>query len=173
MGEQKPFLCVTGSHADVRNDIAAITKVGAWDYMAIGLDAVDKYLWPILYVATFHPQMISAVRERRRSVGGNIDYKVISHERHPGVDILVTDWWRPSGSSALLGAQAAICLGYRKIVLCGCPLTGKNSKGSSYETFRKGWEKNQARVKSYVRSMSGWTKDLLGEPTDLWLMGGQ
>lgn len=168
----KPCLCIVGSHPDVTKEIEAVPKYGAWDVMAIGLDAVNKYLERILYVATYHPVEIEMIRERRRSVGGNLDYRVISHESHPGVDIIIRDWWRPSGSSALLGVQAALRLGYTKIVLCGCPLTGLNDKGCKYDTFQSGWKAHQKEVAPYVRSMSGWTREFLGGPTMEWLMEG-
>lgn len=167
-----PSLCIVGSHPDVTNEIEAVPKYGAWDVMAIGLDAVNKYLERILYVATYHPVEIEKIRERRRSVGGNLDYKVISHEKHPGVDIIITDWWKPTGSSALLGVQAALRMGYRKIVLCGCPLIGINDKGSKYENFQSGWKKHREEVAPYVRSMSGWTREFLSMPTVEWLMEG-
>lgn len=168
-----PCLCIVGSHPDVVMDIQAMPSGGPWDYMAIGLDAVDKCLQEIRYVATYHPVEIDMIRERRRSAGGNLDYKVISHEKHPGVDIIITDWWKPSGSSALLGAQAAIRLGYKRIVLCGCPLTGVNAKGSKYDSFQSGWKARQKEVAPFVRSMSGWTADYLGKPTAEWLRGDE
>jgi len=40
----KPSLCIVGSHLDVTKEIEAVPKYGAWDVMAIGLDAVNKYL---------------------------------------------------------------------------------------------------------------------------------
>lgn len=165
-------LCIIGSHPDVLKDMESLPKV-EWDFMAIGLDAVDKYPGRLLYVATFHPVEIPAIRERRRSAGGNVDYRMVSHESHPEADIIITDWWKPSGSSALLGAQAAIRLGYKRIVLCGGPLTGVNAKGSKYECFQSGWKARQKEVSPFVRSMSGWTADYLGKPTAEWLRGDE
>lgn len=163
-------LCIIGAHPDVLKDVDSLLKA-EWDFMAIGLDAVDKYLGHVLYVATFHPVEIPAIRERRRSAGGNVDYRVISHENQPGVDVIIMDWWRPSGSSALLGTQAALRIGYKNIVLCGCPMTGQNSQGSKYDSFQSGWKARQKEVAPFVRSMSGWTRDFLGSPTSEWLKG--
>ncbi len=167
----KAVLYITGAHQDVLSDIEAVPKVGEREFMAIGLDAVDKYAWPILYMATYHPVEIDIIRHRRHAAGGNTDYKVISHERKPGVDICIEDWWKPSGSSALLGVQAALRMGYTRIVLCGCPLIGQNDKGGKYETFRAGWKERKDSVGPYVRSMSGWTAELLGKPTAEWMRG--
>jgi len=132
---------------------------------------VDKYAWPIKYVATYHPVEIPQIRSHRELAGGNTDYLVISMEAREGVDI-VEPFEPPSGSSALLGVQAALRLGYKKIILCGCPLIGKNAAGGTYETFQKGWRFHAAKLKDCVRSMSGWTADFLGRPTADWLLGG-
>lgn len=138
------------------------------DLMAIGLDAVGIYSWPIKYVATNHQEDIPAIRERRRAIGGNLDYQLISFQHGPGVDI-VQPYEGPSGSSSLLGALAGISLGYKKIILCGCPLTGNAPEGNPYEAFRPGWTEKQADLEGLVKSMSGFTRALLGEPTGEWL----
>jgi hypothetical protein len=169
MNEQTNNLIITGSAPCVWIDIAAVPRVGAFDLMAIGLDAVDKYLWPIKYVSTYHPVEIPQIRERREKIGGNVDYRVISMEARPDVDI-VEPFRPPSGSSALLGVLAALRMGYRRIILCGCPMTGKNAAGGTYETFQKGWEARANEFMGRVRSMSGWTAEFLGAPTEEWLL---
>ncbi len=172
MTEPTKNLLITGSHPDVLIDIAAVPRVCTYDLLAVGLDAVDKYPWPIKYVATYHPAEIPKIRERRERLIGLVDFAIISHEQRDHVEIYIADWWKPSGSSALLGVQAALGLGYQKIILCGCPLTGKNLSGGGYETFRQGWEAHAGDLKDSVRSMSGWTADFLGHPTDEWLLSG-
>ena len=170
----KPLI-VTGSHADVLADIEAIPRFhaggpGAFDFMAVGLDAVDRYAWPIRWCATFHPVEIPSIRARREGRIGRVDFSIISHERRDGVDLFVPAWWTPSGSSALLAVQAAITLlGYRRVVLAGCPLTGKNAQGGDYENFHRGWEPRRKDLIPRVRSMSGWTAEFLGKPTEDWL----
>lgn len=148
-------------------------RILAADYMAIGLDAVDKYPWPIRYCATFHPAEIPQIRARREALIGRVDFAIISHERHEFVEIFVGDWWQPSGSSSLLGVQAALRMGYKRIILCGCPLAGQNDKGGKYEGFRTGWEARKKDLVDCVRSMSGWTADFLGKPTEEWLLSGE
>jgi len=171
MNETANVLLITGSASNVLADIAAVPRLRGFDFLAVGLDAVDRYEWPIKYVATYHPAEIGKIRERRQSIGGNLDYKTISMEARPGVDI-IEPFRPPSGSSSLLGALAAIRLGYRRIVLCGCPLTGKNAAGGDYENFRKGWEARVSELGDRVHSMSGWTAEFLGRPTDEWMLGG-
>jgi hypothetical protein len=131
--------------------------------MSIGKSAMNKHLYPIKYMATYHPNEIDEAKRLRREAGGNTDYQVISHEKKEGVDI-IEPYEAPTGSSALCGALAAIRFGYKKIILCGCPLTDKK-----YVVFQAGWTAKKEKVKDFVRSMSGWTKEFLGEPTGEWL----
>jgi hypothetical protein len=141
-----------------------------FDIMAIGMSC--PYEGYIKYFATYHIKDIPEYKIKREQSGLNTDYKIISHvnEKKYPVDF-VFPFKPPSGSSALLGAFAAMSFTYKKIILCGCPLEGVNSKQSSYTIFRKGWLHHKNEVIPYCRSMSGWTKELLGEPTQEWLSG--
>ena len=138
------------------------------DWLAVGVDAVDRYIWPLKYMATYHPEDIEPAFQRRKSFIGDIDFKVISHIENPGVDIIIP-YEYPSGSSALLGAMAGIEIGYKKIILCGCPLQGVNSVNHDYNKFHEGWKVRKDLVCDKVRSMSGWTAEFLGKPTGDWL----
>jgi len=150
--------------------IPAEAGIQAFDFMLIGLDAVDKYTGRAKYFATYHPAEINASIERRAKAGGNIDFIIVSHQQANGlVKIIIPLHGVPSGSSALLGVHAGIQEGYKKIIVCGCPLTGKNDKGNGYEIFRAGWTAKLSEIKDKTRSMSGWTQELLGAPTEEWL----
>ncbi len=144
------------------------------DYMLIGIDTVELVSVPVQYFATYHPVDIVPGRVRRALSGGNTDYCVVSHRQYcdkngePLVDEIVP-FSPPSGSSALLGALAGVKLCYKKIVLCGCPLEGPTKKNSNYSKYQKGWTAKKAALGDCVRSLSGWTKDFLGEPTRGWL----
>lgn len=170
---KRDVLIITGAGPCVLDDMDAIIIprfMVNYDYMAIGLDAADKYPYHIKYMATYHPAEIPEIKTRRESIGGNTDYQVISHVSQAGVNIVEPLLpGERSGSSALLGALAAIKLGYTRIILCGCPLTGKNAKNSAYESFRIGWEQKKDYLADRVRSMSGWTRESLGSPTEEWI----
>lgn len=189
--DKKKILIITGAALCVMEDVrAALSTIMCYfhesgnpvfetsdaDFMAIGLDAVDKYLWPVKYFATYHPSEIKAAMERRAGFGGNTDYFIISHQQHPdkatGRDLvgLIIPCEPPSGSSALLGVLAGIKIGYKKIIVCGCPLTGTNDKGYDYAKFRAGWTAKFNEIKGYTRSMSGWTRELLGYPDKEWIL---
>ena len=173
-------LFITGCAPCAHDDIAAARQLGDGDWMAIGLDAVDLYAWPIKYVATYHPVDVPEIYQRRAAIGGNTDFQVIGHIADPdgarkpenGIHISILNWWKPSGSSALLGVQAALeQLGYDRIIVCGCPLEGKNNLGTTYTGFRKGWEEHKDKLHGRVKAMSGWTRDFLGAPTVEWING--
>lgn len=177
------LLIIVGSAHCVADDIAACLSTihhppSTVSFMLIGLDAVDKYIGYADYFATYHPVDIEPAYERRDACGGNTDYVVIANTQyadqekgHHLVDMIVP-FKPPSGSSALLGTLAAIKLRYKKIILCGCPLTGKNDKGEDYAHYQKGWIAVGQQVKDYVRSMSGWTREYLGAPTEEWITEG-
>lgn len=183
--QNNKILIIIGAAPCVADDMYDAVKLvmnrdsrNIWEcisFMAIGLDAVDKYPWSLDYFATYHPSEIEEATERRAKAGGNTDYMVISHQQHAQKDTgrglvgLILPCEPPSGSSALLGVLAGIKLGYEKIIVCGCPLTGTNDKGYDYAHFRVGWEVKLNEIKDKTRSMSGWTKELLGEPSEKWI----
>lgn len=136
--------------------------------IAVGLDC--PYDGIVDYFATYHTIDIEPYRRKREAKGLNTDYKVISHvkEKNKSID-LIYPYEKPSGSSSLLAAIAAVNQGYKKIVLCGCPLEGVNDQGVSYKGFQQGWIKHVKKLNGCVRSMSGWTKEFLGEPTKEFL----
>lgn len=180
MNKQKKILIITGAAPCVMDDVNALFSGGLHmpdcSFMLIGLDAVDKYFMNADYFATYHPSEIEMARERRAGAGGNTDYMIISHQQHREKSTdrdlvnMIIPCEPPSGSSALLGVLAGIKLGYQKIIVCGCPLIGVNDKQYDYANFQKGWTAKFEEIKHKTRSMSGWTRELLGEPTEEWLI---
>ena len=166
--KEKGVLLVTGIAAGLQEDMDNFPRPLIFDWLAVGMDAVDKIQGHLDYMSTYHPEDIPAAMEKRKACGGNTDYKVISHLYAGGVDI-VEPFDPPSGSSALLGVLAALKMGYKKIILCGCPLQNLGVPDKEYEQFRKGWIAKYAQVMGKVKSMSGWTKEFLGAPTVEWL----
>ena len=167
-------LLIIGSAPCVYADIERAQVFGDFDVMAIGIDALDKYSGAFAFVASNHQEDIMPIHavmlQRSEACGYNGPYLMIAPEHWRGVQI-VEPYRPPSGSSAITGAFAAIRLGYEKIILCGCPLTGNAPEGNPYEAFRPGWETHRAVFDGIVKSMSGWTRDLLGAPTEEWLNG--
>ena len=164
--EQMKPLIILGSAPITPEDYNhALQLINDYDLLVVGIDAVKYAKQKIKYLATYHPRDLPQCQDKA--------YKIICHRQFDNmVDITkpIDIKKEPSGSSALLGTLVALDEGYRKIILCGCPLQGKNYKGQPYSAFHKGWLFHLADVAPYTRSMSGWTKTLLGEPTSNWLL---
>lgn len=79
------------------------------------------------------------------------------------------------GSSGLLAVTVALYMGYEKVVLCGIPLDKQaahyniNEPWMDAPRYRHAWTKNMPCMRDRVKSMSGWTRNLLGAPTLEWL----
>lgn len=169
------------------DDLAAISTGNGFDFIAVGLDCADRYLGRIEHAVSYHPKEFAAFRERRVKVGGNLDYMTHSHSDNGKPD-RVWPYMAPSGSSAMLGVEVALGLGYRKIIVAGVSLYDKD-----YKRFQVGWKirfdgrredyTNELKLRTYpegvinalrdqkdrVRAMSGYPREILGAPTGEWL----
>jgi hypothetical protein len=122
--------------------------------------------------ATLHHERFAEWRRRR---SGNQDYRAFIHAPLSGlVAEVVRERW--SGSSGLYAAQVALQeLGATGVVLCGVPLSPEAAHFFNSEpwpdadVFRRGFEAALPVIRASVRSMNGWTRDLLGAPDAQWL----
>lgn len=175
---KQPILAIVGSAPNALDDLYGFLESllplpdRNVDVMAIGLDAVKRIKGSVRYITTNHPEDIPAIVAEMHRIGCG-DYQLICHL--PGHQVDIVEPYRPplgrSGSSAMTGTLAALRMGYDRIVLCGCPLTGNAPEGNPYEAFRLGWEDRKEELLGKVRSVSGWTRELLGAPTEDWLNG--
>lgn len=107
----------------------------------------------------------------------------VTHGRHiyPNTDY-VWDLNR-GGTGGLFALRIALVLGYHKILICGIPL---NAEGRFFDPPQQDGESGCRSIeiefdqfKSYldlqyhgrIRSMSGYTKKIFGEPTEEWIKG--
>lgn len=173
--KEKP-LVVIGTGPTMWEDISKICV--DCDYMAINKASV-LYTSKIKYMASLHWENIKLMRRERKNAGGNSDYTTFSKIKDEGVD-KVFHFLLMSGSSGLYGIMIGQVLGYQKIILCGIPLTkdkGLELSNGAMPSLDVGvgiFQDNWIRYKSLgildnVRSYSGFTKDLLGYPTNKWI----
>ena len=82
------------------------------------------------------------------------------------------------GSTSLFAVYTAIAMGYKKLVLAGSPLDTNghwydppNMQGPQWdgETYRAWLDFAKAKEGKMVKSLSGYTAQILGEPTSKWL----
>jgi hypothetical protein len=108
---------------------------------------------------------------RRRQAGLNRP-QTWAHKPYRGIDRSTPDW---AGSSGLFAVKVAIEEGFERIVLAGVPMTAEGAHyydakvWTAAHVFHSGWNHRLPQIKDIVRSMSGWTRELLGEPTRDWL----
>jgi hypothetical protein len=124
-----------------------------------------------------HPEMMLADYKVREARGYPRADKLYVHDKAPidsplfdqRIDYLFPGQTK-SGSSGLFGVKVALELGFDRIVLCGVPLVreaGKIDKGEIWhgaDSYKAGWHQVLPQIAPYVRSMSGWTRQLLGAP---------
>jgi len=129
------------------------------------LDCADKYIGRIEHAVSYHPKEFPAFRTRRAAAGGNLDYITHTHCM-PELGHRVWPYFSPSGSSAMLGVEVGIGLGYKKIIVAGVLL-----REGDYKRFQDGWRVRYEKIKGTVRAMNGFPRELLGAPTEEWLNG--
>lgn len=159
----KQKMIILGTAPCLESDLAAIKNHDEYDFLAVGLDCADRYLGRIEHAVSYHPKEFGDFRKRREKVGGNLDYETHTHCM-PELGHRVWPYHPPSGSSAMLGIEVAMGLGYQKIICAGVALNEK-----PYNRFQKGWYDRVDKIRDKVRAMSGFPMELIGAPTDEWL----
>lgn len=124
--------------------------------------------------------------ERRRANNLDGGYTTYARRRPDLIHERVEHWG--GGSSGLYGVRVACHLGAERTLLLGMPLDSQDPFPESLsshtvpehlEGYRRGWERKLSRPESEagiylresVRSFSGWTRQVLGAPTEAWLKG--
>ena len=177
---------VLGGASCMRDDLSRFARMHPVDNAVIIAvnDAGWAYPGHVDHWVTLHAEHLSRWVATRREFGRNMDFETWTRRStFPGAktrrcvptDHILGHWGK--GSSGLFAVTVAQDgLGLDKIVLCGVPMsTAGNVSGKSnwpvkeVTLHREGWVYHRDRIRDTVRSMSGWTKGLLGAPTEEWL----
>lgn len=182
---------VFGGAACVHDDFRRLEDLyGPWDGLVIAVNDIGTHLEQIDHWVTLHPdKMVEAGTDpdhpegwpwekQRREKGLADGYVTWTHKPNRGTMKVVKSWG--GGSSGLLGVCTAYEIGCQRVVLCGVPMDdGAWFEGSvthdaserftSVDSHRRVWRRTKDKLIKRVRSMSGWTKEMLGEPTLEWL----
>lgn len=148
------------------------------DVMAVNR-AGTLYLDPIRHWTSAHGiALVEWIKERER-LGGDMNFQAFGNftQSQDSGRVERRNWHDWGGTSSLYAVRVALDAGWVRVVLCGVPLTGKEGLTrdgrivyeSGYETYQKPWSDHIDLLRDNVRSMSGWTRELLGEPTADWL----
>ncbi len=171
---------VIGGADCVWADITAATALFEPDAYFVINDMITLWPGPCDYACSLHAEKIPEWIRRRAHNGYPAIGEVWCHklasgrgrQQGSGVDRLTPDW---AGSSGLFACKVAIQEKFDRIVVCGVPLDAaqnhidRHRPWNAANAFRGGWKTRKKLIAPYVRSMSGFTKDLLGGPTADWL----
>jgi hypothetical protein len=172
---------ILGGGSTVWTDLQALEALlGApWDGIVIGVNDIICH-WPrrLDYLVSLHPEHFQKWMNERATKGYPGDYETWTSRRSPYARRYTRSWG--GGSSGMLAVTVADALKCSHAVLCGVPMTKTphfaestvHNPTKSWPTadghFRA-WQANVKRMQGWVKSMSGRTRDLLGEPTLEWL----
>jgi hypothetical protein len=182
--DKKKILLIIGDSRHVMDDLIRFVKFGV-DFNTMCMNYSPKLVGKIMpidhYIAgDSHTKSMQKVAETL----GPPTLRHCWNQNSTNFDIR---WSRNSskpwnGTTANLGVKIGIALGYLKIVLAGCPM---DNSGNWYsddmpETDAKKYKNHTAHlwkwteiasrpIGRFIRSMSGNTADLLGEPDFDWL----
>lgn len=168
---------VLGDASSVFEEIEQALDLTEVDAVAACNNMIVKWNGDLDYAVTLHPEpcrdwvgIVEALR--LREAAGLNRPETWAHAPAPGID-RSTKHWR--GSSGLHAVTVLIELGFDQIILAGVPLTETAAHfydrrpWQSAPSFRVGWLQHVDEIRTRVRSMSGWTAELVGRPTREWL----
>lgn len=122
---------------------------------------------------TLHPERLADWMADRALAGRPPARRLFAHETYPGCKVEARpERW--AGSSGLFAAQVALeALGATHAILCGVPMDAAQrhihwGRWKLVPRYRDGVLKAQADGAN-IRSMSGWTAEVLEAPDAAWL----
>lgn len=156
---EQDILIIIGSGNHERSDLEQCKISGhvfvAGDALAIYEKDIDGFaMWQV------DPKMFNTVMEHREKEGLNTDFDKYTFFTNQGFERISVPSY--GAGDVMYAIQVGLHIGYDKIVLVDCPLDGYE------ESYQAGYKEAYESLKDKVRSMSGFTKELFGEPTKEW-----
>ena len=172
---------VLGGAACVWDDVRAFEAFGITPAIMVACnDVLVSWEGPLTAVCSLHPDKLDGWLRKRAKAG-------LPEPEYAFADVMKADAWgfdstpyrfagqASTGSSGLFALKVALeDLGASRAVLCGIPMDAQahfygGGPWSGNRTHRAGWQQALPAIKGRARSMSGWTKEILGAPTPEWL----
>lgn len=170
---------VLGGAKCVYDDIAAATEQFGQPDIVVAVKDIWVTYPRVDYVVSYHADRLPAELEERDRLG--LQRPIAAYVYHgtpiPRMPLRVECVHSPGGSSGLMGAMLG-CRIADKAVLCGIPMDPQmphfnmRKEGRpwvSATVFQPVWLGERGSLFGRVRSMSGWTKELLSLPDKEWL----
>jgi len=178
-GQYGGHLLVIGSAPCVRDDLARFDPTHRGHRMSVN-DPAMHYTGKIEHLVSLHPEYFKCWLGFRygHNYGEGLPVKTHSYKKWAMVDV-VWSILNVGGTSGLFGVQVGLAMGYDRIILAGMPMDNSGhyfdlkgpltdfENGQAIEEVWKWARDNQ--FEDRVRSLSGRTKDWLGEPDSGWL----
>jgi hypothetical protein len=172
---------VLGGAACLHEDMQAAFELFAPDVVIAVKDIGITYPH-IDHWVTYHPERLPKELAIRRSKGLADPLFVWTYDKiaiRPKIGIEFRTVKHRGGSSGFMG-MAVACIVADRAVLCGIPMDPKQKHFSRPKKqgwpeatyYRRVWSEHHDEYKDRVRSMSGWTKEIFGAPTQEWLAHG-
>jgi len=176
---------VLGGASDVWYDLS-MWEYGTfgrpWEGLIVAANDIGCH-WPrpLDHWVTMHAEKLEGWKKTRAEKSYPRPYATWGRLRHSAlVDYHIRPW--AAGSTGMLAVQIALMLGCQRVVICGMPMTATphfvesgefpvNSAWEEAHLHHDAWERSTKYFDDHVRSMSGWTRELLGSPTRTWLEG--
>lgn len=180
----KGSVMVVGSGKCLWDDIEAVwRKLPAWQGDFLGVNWGGFWLpFPLKHLATLHPIYLKHWIAMRANSGIEGWIHTHSNLAVEGVEN-VWEFENTADMSGLFGVKVALGLGYSEVIVVGMPMDGTGHfydppqnltiaghppveiPNYSASASREAWERaNRHEFKGRVKSMSGMTRDILGEP---------
>ena len=172
---------VLGGAACVWDDVRAFEEFGIAPAIVVACnDVLAAWKGPLTAVCSLHPDKLDGWLRKRARAG-------LPEPEYAFADAMKADAWgfdstpyrfagqTSSGSSGLFALKVALeDLGASRAVLCGIPMDTQSHffDAAGWQAARRhvaGWRQAMPLIKDRARSMSGWTRDMLGGPTRSWL----